>query len=229
MNIYIWHGFFKIHLAAGDVPDFSLSFSVEIEKNCLCLSVKDILSVICGYNYLEHVLHLQTVSELNGYSLGQLVMVALGILKSIVRENQLILSWRRPLSYRTLLLRKLMDWFLYDNGLRHEKVKKKKKAQLRSIIKYIASKNVIRFVTRRCSVKKAFLKTLQNSQKNTSVRDYFLIKLPASNLQFYLKRISGAGVFLWILWNFKEHLFFIEHLCWAASVVSCWQIPSKIT
>ena len=37
----------------------------------------------------------------------------------------LTLSWRRSLSYRnqsTDLLRKSMDWFLYDNGLRHEKV-----------------------------------------------------------------------------------------------------------
>ena len=92
MNIYIRHGFFKIHLAARGVPDFSLNLSVETEKNCLCLSVKDILSVIYGYNDLEHVLHLQTVIELKGYSLGQLIMVALGILKSIVREKQLTLS-----------------------------------------------------------------------------------------------------------------------------------------
>ena len=37
------------------------------------------------------------------------------------------LSWRRPLSYRNQsidLLRKSMDWFLYDNGLRHERVKR---------------------------------------------------------------------------------------------------------
>ena len=36
------------------------------------------------------------------------------------------LSWRRPLSYRnqsTDLLHKSMDWFPYDNGLRHERVK----------------------------------------------------------------------------------------------------------
>ena len=38
----------------------------------------------------------------------------------------LTLSWRRPLSYRnrsTDLRSKSMDWFLYDNGLRHERVK----------------------------------------------------------------------------------------------------------
>ena len=39
----------------------------------------------------------------------------------------LTLSWRRPLSYRNQsidLLCKSVDWFLYDNGLRHERVKK---------------------------------------------------------------------------------------------------------
>ena len=30
----------------------------------------------------------------------------------------LTLSWRRPLSYRN----QSMDWFLYDNGFRHERV-----------------------------------------------------------------------------------------------------------
>ena len=38
----------------------------------------------------------------------------------------LTLSWQRPLSYRNQfidLLCKSMDWFLYDNGLRHERVK----------------------------------------------------------------------------------------------------------
>ena len=40
--------------------------------------------------------------------------------------RELTLSWRRPLSYRNQsidLPRKSMDWFLYDNGLRHERVK----------------------------------------------------------------------------------------------------------
>ena len=40
-------------------------------------------------------------------------------------ENGLTLSWRRPLSYRNKsidLLGKSMDWFLYDNGLRPERV-----------------------------------------------------------------------------------------------------------
>ena len=40
--------------------------------------------------------------------------------------KHLTLSWRRPLSYRNQsidLLSKSMDWFLYDNDLRHESVK----------------------------------------------------------------------------------------------------------
>ena len=38
----------------------------------------------------------------------------------------LTLSWRKPLSYRNQsidLLCKSMEWFLYDNGLRHERIK----------------------------------------------------------------------------------------------------------
>ena len=58
-------------------------------------------------------------------------------------------------------------------------------------------------VARRCSVKKLFLKISQNSQENTCARVSFLIKL---GLQLYIKRDSGAGVFLWILRNL-EHLF----------------------
>ena len=39
--------------------------------------------------------------------------------------RRLTLSWRRPLSYRNQsinLRSKSMNWFLYDNGLRHERV-----------------------------------------------------------------------------------------------------------
>ena len=46
-----------------------------------------------------------------------------------VSNLHLTLSWWRLLWYRnqsTDLLCKKMDWFLYDNGLRHERVKKKR-------------------------------------------------------------------------------------------------------
>ena len=44
----------------------------------------------------------------------------------IHKLNILILSWRKTLSYRKQpidLRSKSMDWFLYDTGLRHERVK----------------------------------------------------------------------------------------------------------
>ena len=43
----------------------------------------------------------------------------------LILSSFLTLSWRRPISYRnqsTELRSKSMDWFLYDNGLRHERV-----------------------------------------------------------------------------------------------------------
>ena len=42
--------------------------------------------------------------------------------------NQIITKNKSPLSYRnqsTDLRSKSMDWFIYDNGLRHERVKSK--------------------------------------------------------------------------------------------------------
>ena len=33
-----------------------------------------------------------------------------------------MLSWRSPLSYRKFNWSKSMDWFLYDNGFRHERI-----------------------------------------------------------------------------------------------------------
>ena len=56
--------------------------------------------------------------------------------------------------------------------------------------------------TRGVLCKKVFLEISQNSQENTCDRVSFLIKLQAWALQFYLKRDSGTGIFLWILWNF---------------------------
>ena len=60
----------------------------------------------------------------------------------------------------------------------------------------------IEAVSQKCPVKKVFLKISQHWQENTCARAYFLIKLQPSGLQLYLKRDSGAAVFLWILQNF---------------------------
>ena len=51
--------------------------------------------------------------------------------------------------------------------------------------------------------KKEVLEISQNSQENTCARATFIIKL----LNFIKKKDSGKGVFPWILWKFKEHLF----------------------
>ena len=45
-------------------------------------------------------------------------------------------------------------------------------------------------------------------RKTPVLESLFLIKLQASALQLYYKRDSATGVFLWILCNFKEHLFY---------------------
>ena len=69
------------------------------------------------------------------------------ILLIMVCQVALTLSWRRPLSYRNQsinLLCKSMDWFLYDNVLRHERVKE-------------CSSN---------SVQVVFFKILEDSQEN---------------------------------------------------------------
>ena len=53
-------------------------------------------------------------------------------------QQQLTLSWWKPLSYRNQsidLLPKSMDWFLYDNGLRYERVK----LEHRSLFKKVKS------------------------------------------------------------------------------------------
>ena len=44
----------------------------------------------------------------------------------ISKLSSLTLSWRGPLPYRSQSIdfqSKSMDWFLYDNGFRHERVK----------------------------------------------------------------------------------------------------------
>ena len=74
-------------------------------------------------------------------------------------------------------------------------------------------------VVQRCSVKRVFLEMSQNSQENTCASPSSLIKLQTQGLQPYSTRDSGTGVFLWILWNFKEHLFYRTPLAAASSFI----------
>ena len=55
-----------------------------------------------------------------------LFLLFLNIFLENILHNLLTLSWQRPLSYKNQsidLLCKSMNWFLYDNDLRHERVK----------------------------------------------------------------------------------------------------------
>ena len=63
-----------------------------------------------------------------------------------------------------------------------------------------------------------FWKILRNAQQNTCV-GVFYITLQACRPPALLKRDSNAGAFLWILRNFKEHLF------WSTSPNGCfWKL-----
>ena len=85
--------------------------------------------------------------------------------RKVVSLLSLTLSWRRLLSYRNQsidLLRKLMDWFLYDNGLRHESVKRNQSLKELLAPSLYPNKKVVRTNSittcrsnhHRCSIKK---------------------------------------------------------------------------
>ena len=69
---------------------------------------------------------------------------------------------------------------------------------------------------RRCSMKKDFLENFAIFIGKHHSWSYFLIKLQAWITGTSLKRDSSAGVFLWILRNFLEHLF------WRTSANGCF-------
>ena len=72
---------------------------------------------------------------------------------------------------------------------------------------------------RRCFIKKVFFEISQNSQENTCDR--------VSRQQFYLKRGSRAGVFLWILRNLSEHLFHRTSPDDCSCSIKTWAIARK--
>ena len=72
---------------------------------------------------------------------------------------------------------------------------------------------------RRCFIKKAVLKNFAIFSWKHLCWSLILIKLQGFSSATLSKRDSNTGVFLWLLRNFKEHLF-EEHLRTAASVYS---------
>ena len=67
-----------------------------------------------------------------------------------------------------------------------------------------------------CSIKLVLKKILRNSQEDTCVGVSFFNKVAGLWPGTLLKRDSNTSVFLWILWNFWEHLF------WRTSANICF-------
>ena len=70
-----------------------------------------------------------------------------------------------------------------------------------------------------CSIKKVFLKILQNSQENACARVLFFIKLHASTCNFIKKEALLHRYFLVNFTKFLRTPFFTEHLRTTASAV----------
>ena len=94
--------YFSLHLYLSTSLDLWISFYFPITVN---LYLKILLSV-CSHYPLSHRHFLCSTPSFQDFCLT--------------------LSWRGPLSYRNQsidLQSRSMDWFLYDNGFRHERVK----------------------------------------------------------------------------------------------------------
>ena len=66
-------------------------------------------------------------------------------------------------------------------------------------------------VIRRFSIRKAFLKISQNSQKNTCSRVSFVIQLKAEAYNF-IKKVTLTQMFFCEFWEMFKSTFFTEHL-----------------
>ena len=94
---------------------YSLPNSLAFRRSCS--------QVLCGKAVLN-IFITYADSHLWSKSASNFTKIAIHY-KYIHVLGHVFLSWRRPLSYRHQsidLLRKSMDWFLYDNGLRLERV-----------------------------------------------------------------------------------------------------------
>ena len=92
------------------------TFIISLTKNIF------LGKIVCKIFFV--VTHLPHLLKLSVKALILLVLFEFKPLKFTL--NLLTFSWRRPLSYRNQsidLRSKSLDWFLYGNGLRHERVK----------------------------------------------------------------------------------------------------------
>ena len=112
------------------------------------------------------------------------------VLNPFVLNAPLTLSWRRPLSYRNQsndLQSKLMDWFLYDNGLRHERINSYfatvRSLQKIQVWKWKHSSSLNQNFVRQCSNLSSSLNFLYSFQAHLLL----LYPLTSENLSLILK------------------------------------------
>ena len=86
--------------------------------------------------------------------------------------------------------------------------------------------NIHRSSHQRCSMQKGVVRNFTKFTGKHLCQVLFLIKLKAWGLQLYWNRDPGTGVFLWISWNFQEHLFYRTPLV-AASLSRYRKWPIK--
>ena len=110
-------------------------------KTIVPLSIERLILRLQGYDF--KIAHISSNENISDYSSrhpfahplenNQYLKEYVGFVckNPCTKALTLTLSWRRPLSYRNQpidLQSKLMNWFLYDNGVRHERVKYIKQA-----------------------------------------------------------------------------------------------------
>ena len=112
----------------------------------------------------------------------------------LILEN-VTLSWRRPLSYRNQSI-DLLDWFLYHNGLRHERVKKNVNIFSRLIV--TIAPTFIRSSHWQVFYQKAVprtLATITGKQLSSNPFNQFLTNIPVSYPLKTRENLWFSGVF----------------------------------
>ena len=101
--------------------------------------------------------------------------------------NPLTLSWRRPSSYRNQsidLPSKSMDWFLYDNGLRLERVKCQCSPHIETSHLIFCTKQLTGFYMRAALALIGLLQVIKKDTKTNIIDEHWfniiVIKIPVS-------------------------------------------------
>ena len=87
-------------------------------------------------------------------------------------------------------------------------MKKEKISRRKHTVDTLTDTATVRSSHRGCSVRKGVLRNFAKFTGKHLCQSLFLIKMQDWDLQLYLKRDSGLGVFLWNFRHFWEHLFY---------------------